>query len=586
MISNDEVKKNEYTNALRECLECMNSDDNIQVNPKKLLTILKNFYHATMVSLMETNKEGDIISFHDIEFESSMMEDLISIKVRDLNDVFDIKDENNEHRIVYVKDIASIKDSVEACEIKKVFDKFNADSLMCIQLIKNKGIRGYILLINPSCNTDELTILKLVGSYVSNELARLELWNQRTYELTHDKLTGCYNRTSYVEFVNEIREAQSLGFILADVNRISSVNEILGYEMGDKIISEIASIIKENCVGYPVFRFDSDEFMICCVDIENNEFEMLFSNLKNSLSKHEYGAALGHVWDDFDIDAKRLYDHAKELMLYEKQKLHEQAGNEYENTHKKTLMSIMNHFSNNDFVVYLQPKVNMKSGEYIGAEALIRLNHPEQGLMTPGNFIPMFEKTGTIHLIDLFVFESVCQILEGIKKQGYPLFPISFNFSRKTLVNADLLEKVEEIVSKYDVDRKYLEVEITESIGELENSTIRNMAQSLHNSGFKISMDDFGTKYSSISVLSLMKCDILKIDRSMVNEITYDEVSKKVVSYVVAMCHDLGIECIAEGIENISQAECLMDMGCDLAQGYFYGKPMPEEDFINIIKIS
>ena len=148
-----------------------------------------------------------------------------------------------------------------------------------------------------------------------------------------------------------------------------------------------------------------------------------------------------------------------------------------------------------------------------------------------------------------------------------------------TLLEKDLIDKVEEISSKYDVPKKYLEIEITESIGDMENDLIARIANGLHEKGFRLSMDDFGTKYSSISILSLMRFDILKIDRSMVSNLTENDISRKVLKHIIAMCNDLGIECIAEGVETKEQANYLRQVDCNVAQGYLYSKPITTEEF-------
>lgn len=163
------------------------------------------------------------------------------------------------------------------------------------------------------------------------------------------------------------------------------------------------------------------------------------------------------------------------------------------------------------------------------------------------------------------------------------MFPISFNFSRITLLEENLVEKMEHIISKYDIDRNYLEIEITETIGDMEHEMISRIAEQLHMNNFRLSMDDFGTKYSSISVLSLMRFDEVKIDRSMVWNLEQNEISRKIVKHVIAMCSDIGIQCIAEGVENEKQRELLRQFNCDKAQGYLYSKPVALCDFEHIV---
>lgn len=159
------------------------------------------------------------------------------------------------------------------------------------------------------------------------------------------------------------------------------------------------------------------------------------------------------------------------------------------------------------------------------------------------------------------------------------MIPVSFNFSRKTLMEEELIEKMEEIVKRYDIDRQYLEVEITETVGNLEHDLVSEIAKHLHGRSFRLSMDDFGTKYSSISVLSLMRFDELKIDRSMVWNLAGNEISQKVIKHIIAMCADIGVECIAEGVETEEQKQLLKSLNCAKVQGYYYSRPLSVEEF-------
>lgn len=567
----------EYT--LKQCMNQMINSDNMQHSYNNVLKLIGEYYHAERARFYETDGEYAVTYVHnwsDIK-RGLLGENTINNLEMLINDDL-VKRCTNEENVTYIEDVAAFKE-----DNAPLYDELVSDgvkSLLFVRLLKNSQTKGYIVLFNPTDHLTELSILVIMSSYIVNEIIRTELWNQRTYELTHDKMTGSYNRTSYIEFINEIKEAQSLGYVIADVNGMKKINENAGYEYGDEMLTQIARILREVFVGYPVFRFGGDEFTICCVDITKEEFAALIEKAKSVLKLHETGAALGYVWDDYDIDIKKMDEHANQFLLMNKRKIYQERNTVFERENNKIVNDILEHIANKEFKVYLQPKFNMLNGKCCGAEALIRLEHPEFGLMMPGRFIPDAEKSGGIYYIDMFVFERVCQILDSMKKEKREMLPISFNFSRMTLMNEDLFKNVEDIMSRYDdVSKKYLEIEITESIGDIENDLISQIANGFHERGFRLSMDDFGTKYSSISILSLMRFDILKIDRSMVNNITDNEISRKVIKHVIAMCNDLGIECIAEGVEEQEQADLLTNMNCWLAQGYLYGKPMPEEEF-------
>ena len=227
------------------------------------------------------------------------------------------------------------------------------------------------------------------------------------------------------------------------------------------------------------------------------------------------------------------------------------------------------------FFVYLQPKVDYSNDRCYGAEALVRYAKPDN----LANVIDCLEKSRNIKYMDLFVLENVCKMLIRWKKEGYNLIPVSCNFSRISLLEEDMPERINAIVESYGVPKDMIEIEITESVGEMEHEMVTRIANKLHTAGFRIAMDDFGTKYSNVSILSSMKFDVIKLDRSMVYNIDKNIASRTILRHLVEMCTDLGVECIAEGVETKEQAEYLKEMGCNHIQGYLYSKPVNIESF-------
>ena len=565
----------EYT--IKQCFGQINESGYYRKLYENILGLIGNYYNAGNVFMYEMDEEGCIIDEYKWSCRSCKCFKELNRDI--LFELFNrpiLRKFTNEHRITYIENIKLLKEEDE--ELYKYFEGLDIKSLIVGMMKKNGRDAGVILLSNPERHVCNFTVLATMLGYVGNEIIRHQLWKQRTFELTHDILTGSYNRMSYVEFVNEIKEAESLGLVIADINGLKKVNENIGYDYGDSIIKQIAEIIREVFVGYPVFRFGGDEFTICCVDISKDGFMELVTEAQKRLKNHECGAALGYVWDDFDIDVKKMKKNAEQILVLEKRKIYEEST-PYNESHSRVTEDIIKLIEEESCKVYLQRKFNIETRQCCGAEALIRLEHPEYGLVSPAKFIPILEKMGNIHRVDLFVFEKVCKLLDKMKREGRKVFPISFNFSKITLLEDEIFKKVEEISNKYNISRDLLEIEITETIGDIENDKITHIANEFHKRGFRLSMDDFGTQYSSISVLSLMRFDILKIDRSMVNNLIENDISRKVIKHVIAMCNDLGIECIAEGVETLEQAEFLNKVNCKIAQGYYYGKPTPENDF-------
>jgi EAL domain-containing protein (putative c-di-GMP-specific phosphodiesterase class I) len=259
----------------------------------------------------------------------------------------------------------------------------------------------------------------------------------------------------------------------------------------------------------------------------------------------------------------------------EKQKWYEEKD---EHSYKWSTLSrelVKEDIASGYFSAYLQPKVDYTTGKFYGAEALVRYGKKDN----LANVIDRLEKTKTIKYVDMFILEEVCKMFVSWKEKNIPFIPVSCNFSRISLFEIGMPEKINEIVESYGVPKNMIEIEITESVGELEQDMAYRISKTLHDFGFRIAMDDFGTMYSNLSIIESMRFDVIKLDRSMVYNIDRNEVSRKILKHMINMCNDIGIECIAEGVETETQAEFLKEMGCTHIQGFLYSKPVDIKTF-------
>lgn len=235
------------------------------------------------------------------------------------------------------------------------------------------------------------------------------------------------------------------------------------------------------------------------------------------------------------------------------------------------------------FLVLLQPKFNMITEEVIGAEALVRWNHPTRGFLPPMQFIPVLEENNLITELDMFVLRKVCEKLQQWQGQGLALLPISINQSRAHLDNPSYISDLLQVVGRFDLDHTLLEFELTENIF-LENlDHLQEVVKSLRKEGFRVSIDDFGSGYSSLTMLKNIRIDYLKLDREFLMQSEDHVRSKKVIHSIIQMAHDLGILVVAEGVETRAQAEMLKAMDCTMAQGYYYERPITMEAFEKLL---
>ncbi|MGL4800254.1 MAG: EAL domain-containing protein [Cellulosilyticaceae bacterium] len=232
-------------------------------------------------------------------------------------------------------------------------------------------------------------------------------------------------------------------------------------------------------------------------------------------------------------------------------------------------------FKNNEFTLYIQPKVDIYSSEIVGGEALSRWQHPEKGILTPIHFISKIEKMGLVEQLDLYIFEEVCRCLAKWKNEGMTVVPISVNISQMTLGADSIVEKIKFLLEKYEIDPQLLEIEITESLMCTNTEVILQLKQG----GIKVAMDDFGTGYSSLAVLKQLPLDIVKIDRAFLADVEKSKTSQAIFETIVDLLKILKKEIIVEGVENLYQLQFIKERGCRFAQGFLFEKPLSIQNY-------
>ena len=232
-----------------------------------------------------------------------------------------------------------------------------------------------------------------------------------------------------------------------------------------------------------------------------------------------------------------------------------------------------------EFVPYFQPKVNMITGQIVGSEALVRWNHPDRGLLAPGAFVPVFEENGSIVEIDWYIYEAVCYTLRSWMDRGLPVYPVSCNFSSIHFDHSDFTDRITALADLYAIPHRLLELEITESIIVTHPKRVASQIASLREKGFMTAIDDFGSGYSSLGQLEQMAARVLKLDRSFVQRGMLDAREQTVIANIVNLAHDLGMRILCEGVETRQQANILIRLDCIYAQGFYYSKPVPLEEF-------
>jgi len=416
-----------------------------------------------------------------------------------------------------------------------------------------------------------------------DKLQEMELEENQEMLLTmsyYDALTQVKNRNSYNVFMKNCRRfpIKNTGLLFADLNGLKKVNDVLGHQYGDDMIVRFANILKKYFDPNYIFRISGDEFVVVCPGTSRAEFKSLMELVLHDIEDNDNIASTGYVWEEVVKDIKLVANQAEQIMYVEKQRYYE-IEKSLKSKHRPLLLnSLISDFENGRFKMYLQPKADVSSSKVIGAEALIRKVDDAGRVVPPYEFIPQLEKERLIPKIDFYMLEEACKFLARLKLEGKTDFKVSVNMSRVTLVENNYIQNVEKIISKYDFNVSQLEFEITESNETMDNQRLEDYIKKIKELGISISLDDVGTDYSSFPMLILDGIDCVKLDRSLITKIRTPK-ANKLLRHVTNMCHDLGMEVIAEGIETDETREDLKDINCDSFQGYLLSKPIPAEEF-------
>ncbi|MDX5609552.1 EAL domain-containing protein [Clostridioides difficile] len=414
-----------------------------------------------------------------------------------------------------------------------------------------------------------------------------------------DKVTYIGNQNKfYRECSKYLLDKQSLNYIIVyfDINNFKMINDTFGYEFGDNLLITIAKALKEELTEGEVYaRLSSDYFAIFC-DYKNGrnkiirKLDSIRNNIESNLSiVFEISLCVGiYFVEEGEVDIQKAVNKANMARSVAKGKninyaiYNEDVRNKL-SEESMILDDIKIALVKNQFEVYYQPKFSLVNGEMIGSEALIRWNHPEHGFISPAVFIPIAEKSKLILKIGRFVFERVCTDLSEWKKQGKKIVPVSVNLSRVELYQPDIVKFINKTIQMYNLSSDLIEIEITETVAINELNILKNILNELRKYGFSISMDDFGTGYSSISCLRDMPIDILKLDKSFLDGIEHDERSRNIAKSIVSLAKSLDLVVIIEGVESKEQAELMKQFGCDLVQGFYFARPMPAKNFLDLL---
>ena len=414
-----------------------------------------------------------------------------------------------------------------------------------------------------------------------------------------DAVTGGMNNAAFCLKLREtLKNARRNEYTVAVINirNFKMINESFGTHEGDRTLHYCMQILRKNVKeGEIAARGNADDFFLCLKEGNRNivaarlqeivrEINSFNENLENPYHlSFRQGA---YLIDEPDLDSTIIQDRVMTACMNQ-QEFGENSCVFYDicftqkmkQEHELNAM-FRGALENGDFKVYFQPKVSLEDEKTAGAEALVRWQHPEEGMISPGDFIPLFEKNGNICRLDCYVFEEVCRTIDRWRREGRKLFPVSVNLSRQHFKRNDFLNQFADVAAKYRIPEGLLELELTESIFFDDNSIamVRESINRMHELGFKCSLDDFGSGFSSLGLLKEFDVDTIKLDRLFFLDMSKPK-AEDVVECLIDLAGRLKVKTVAEGIETQEQIDFLKQIHCDMVQGFFYSRPLRAEEF-------
>lgn len=446
--------------------------------------------------------------------------------------------------------------------------------------------------------------IRLAGSVT--DITEEKLAEEKIYHLAyHDQLTGLLNRSSFhKELADAIEQAQEnnslVGVLFLDLDNFKEVNDTLGHTFGDEVLRKVAKVLK-NCtqVTLPISRLGGDEFIIIVpnahnvssiVEIAQNILKAIEQIYNIAEQDIHLTASLGiAIYPNDGTDQETLLKNA-DTALYQAKGMGKNIYQLYEPEMNAQIMARISLEKNlrwaikeEELIVYYQPQIDLKTEKIVAMEALVRWLHPIKGFISPLEFIPLAEETGLINEIGLFVLRTACLQNKKWQDGGFSPLRVAVNVSPKEFQQKNFIQNIENVLLETGLKPQWLELEMTESLAMQNINSAVEIIQKLRDMGLRVALDDFGTGYSSLNYLKRLPIDMLKIDRSFVNNMSVNSAEEKIARAVIALANSMDLEVLAEGVETKEQISLLKEYGCHLVQGYYYSKPVPAQKFEELL---
>lgn len=414
-----------------------------------------------------------------------------------------------------------------------------------------------------------------------------------------DPISGYGNFARFVDDAEIMLKYKDVNYVVGviDISNFKAINDYYGRNQGDRILKSVADRIHDIIMPDGIFtRMFADRFvfMINFLDINSLKYiiETYLEDIEFEIEELREVIKINcncgmYIIEDYGEDVNMMIDKAAIASKLSKKSISKMVtildnNINYDIARKQKLTYKMSKALNNhEFVPYIQPKVSFRDGHIVGGEALVRWMSPEDGMIAPNDFIPLFEQNGFVNKVDFYMLERICAMIKKRSEWGRYTVPISVNQSRMHVYDTVYINKLINTFDKYGINKNNIVFELTESAFTENTDDMIDLIRRMSKLGYNISMDDFGCGYSSLYMLNLLPISELKLDKQFLDD--ESEKSRYIIKSIVNLAHGLGIKIVCEGVETAEQVEFLTNIGCDIAQGYYYAKPMPMNEFEKLL---
>ncbi|MCR5113014.1 MAG: bifunctional diguanylate cyclase/phosphodiesterase [Acholeplasmatales bacterium] len=576
-------------NVIAGVLEIINRDSNFQKNIEDSISLIGNYFLLDRITLVRLNTENDTIMNTQIWYNPRMPKHVPILKdswkgawrdTMDASGMVKVNQVNSNKHLPIYEELKTNKTS----------------SVLAFEMILNGTMFGHIKFEMCSTNRfwqqNDISALMLISKIFAIKLHKEYENNIHYKELFYDRVTDIYNYNKWRNDIYNILENNPFtkySILEFNIESYRTLKSVIGPAACEKILVLIANKLKElnkNTVMY--CRDSDDKFLLFFHHQDEEEINKVFYDMvhyvdannpvKNAKVTLHAGAYIAEEGEDFTVAldkailARRQTGISTQL-VYFSQKFYEQ-----QQSKTQIELHMRDALKNNEFLLYLQPKINSATGKLVGAEALTRWHFNHEKLLFPNDFIPIFEENGFIEELDYKVFENVCIFQRKIIDSNRRPVPISVNVSRYITDYKKYISKINEIRNKYEIPNWLIEIEITEGMYINNAEIIAEFINMLHKEGYSVSMDDFGAGYSNLSSLATLDFDLIKLDKNFCKNQSGKETT--ILASIIDLVRNLNMNVLCEGVETQKFADYLKSLGCYIVQGYLYDKPLPEEAFI------